>query len=145
MGAAKHTAQLPSLSPLCSHTLVDPLHDMSACMHAHTHTMQSEDQRLIMPFHQLHHPLLYLSLCLMVMFMCVCTSRRRLSAVVGAFLSSLVDTLKAPLLSDTVNKQSCPPLPLFLCISTHLLKVFSLLLKPKFSVYISWFNGSQAS
>ncbi len=140
MGAAEHIAQLSfskhrhtlshSLSSLFTHTRShSPRH---ACAHVHTHThthmhalVWSEDQRLIVSFHQLHHPLLSLSTsCLVVVFMCVCAytcTSRRLSAVVGAFLSSIVDALEALFCLHTVNKQSCPPLPLFSSISLHLL------------------------
>lgn len=68
-----------------SHTLACTL----TCTHTYVHTLRSEDQRLIMSFHQLHHPLFYLSSsCLIVVFMCVLSCvhmSARLSAAVGTF------------------------------------------------------------
>lgn len=77
MGAAKHIAQLSFSKHTHSHSLSLLTHTRSysetrLCSHTHTHTVRSVDQRLIASFHQLHHPLLYLSSCPMAVFISVC-------------------------------------------------------------------------
>ena len=142
-----HTLSLFLLS-LHTHSLIH------ACTHTHMHLAYGEDQRLIMPYHQLHHPLLGLSSsCLMCVCVFVCVRLwvhvdKQTTSVCGCgsisvLTSGLFESFFFFPPSHAVNKWSCPPLPLFSSIFLHLLDVFSSPTKQNFSVYISWFNGNQ--